>query len=114
MSASLSISHISKQLVRFRASVPSGVTLIEFVGLSAIAARPFAPTRTDPADRIHGWIIGLDWIGAFFSFPFFSRLIAFQKWERKYNLHSKPRGPLVLLPLYQESLTRLDYILLVS
>jgi hypothetical protein len=77
-----------------------GLHLIDFVGLSAIAARSFAPTRTDPADRIHGWI-ELGW-GIFF---FHYRL---PKVGTEIQPPLKTPGALVLLPLYQESLTRLD------
>jgi hypothetical protein len=77
-----------------------GLHLIDFVGLSAIAARSFAPTRTDPADRIHGWI-ELGW-GVFF---FHYRL---PKVGTEIQPPLKTPGALVLLPLYQESLTRLD------
>lgn len=92
------------QLVRFRACALLG---LHSWG-SSIAARPFAPTRTDPADRIHGWYCAGD-NGA--GHGFFFAYIAFRKWDGKYHLHPLSPG-LVFYPRELESagLSRLFYL----
>lgn len=92
------------QLVRFRACALLG---LHSWG-SFITARSFAPTRTDPADRIHGWYCAGN-NGAGHGFFFTS--IAFRKWDGKYHLHPLSTE-LVFYPRELESagLGRLFYI----
>lgn len=92
-----------QQLGRFRACALLG---LHSWG-SSISARPFAPTRTGPADRIHGWYCaGNNGAGyGFFAY------IAFRKWDGKYHLHPLSPG-LVFYPRELESagLSRLFYL----
>jgi hypothetical protein len=84
--------HISYQQSNLFASVRVSFWgyIEDFVGLSAIAARPFAPTRIDPADRIHGWLHGnMGFFLSFFSFHY--RLPKVGTEISKPPL--KPRGP---------------------